>query len=177
MKRFALLGLLVLALAGGCAKKDVPPPATDSGYFNKKMSQLAIDITSNSSRQVRKAAVMDFVNAGGSTSQLGRYVTNKFQAIVVERKLFQTPSKGQVTEALNKTGVNYNGTLDAASAKKLADELGVSALIVGIISDLQKGSDIDLLVQMIDARSGNVISAASTSFRRSKSVSTLFESP
>jgi len=45
-----------------------------------------------------------------------------------------------------------------------------------MISDLQKGSDVDLVVRMIDTKTGTVISASSASFLRSKQVSSMLES-
>ncbi|MBI3580819.1 MAG: hypothetical protein HY098_01865 [Nitrospinae bacterium] len=43
------------------------------------------------------------------------------------------------------------------------------------MSDLQKGSDVDLTVKMIDAKTGVVVSASSASFLRSKQVSSMLE--
>ncbi|MFQ5433089.1 MAG: hypothetical protein ACE5EN_11370, partial [Nitrospinota bacterium] len=72
--------------------------------------------------------------------------------------------------------LDYQGTLNRETAGKLGRELGVEALIIGRIADLQKGSDVDLTVQMVEVRTGNIISASSTSFYRSKQVSSLLGS-
>ncbi|GMT42479.1 MAG: hypothetical protein IEMM0002_0890 [bacterium] len=176
MKRAVVIALVFYAASYACAVKVPPPPVTDSTYFNAKIDQLAVDIMDNASKRVRKAAVLDFVNSNGKTSQLGKYVTKKFSEIAVLNKLFQMPTEGQVAESISRLGLSYTGTLDKISVGKLGEALGVDTLIMGVIADLQKGSDIDLSIQMVETRSGNIVSAASTSFYRSKQVSKLLES-
>lgn len=176
MRRAAFVILLSSAVLFSCAGKILPPPVTDSSYFNLKMEKLADDLMKNSSKKVRRAAVLDFVNTNGRTSELGRYVTKKFAEIAVLKTLFTMPTNGQVIDSIDKLNLDFKGTLNRESAGKLGSELGVEALIIGQIADLKKGSDVDLTIQMVEVRSGNIISAASTSFYRSKQVSSLLES-
>lgn len=177
MKRTAVITMLACSVFFACAAKEVPaPPVTDSSYFNGKMEQLATDVMDNLSKKVRRVAILNFVNSDGRTSRLGSIVTRKFFGVAVRNNLFQMPSGGQVAESMSRLAISYVGTLDSVSAGKLGESLGVDALVVGIISDLQKGSDIDLSIQILEARSGNIISAASSSFYRSKQVSNLLES-
>lgn len=175
MIRAAVVVMVMSAVLFACAGKIMPPPVTDSSYFNAKMEKLATDLITTSSKKVRRAAVLNFVNTNGKTSQLGRYVTTKFYEIVVLKSLFTMPTGGQVDESIAKLDLDYQGTLNRETAGKLGRELGVEALIIGQIADLQKGSDVDLTVQMVEVRTGNIISAASTSFYRSKQVSSLLE--
>jgi hypothetical protein len=163
------------AVLFACAGTILPPPITDSSYFNSKMEKLATDLIKTSSKKVRRAAVLNFVNTNGRTSDLGRYVTTKFYGIVVLKSLFTMPTSGQVEQSINKLELDFQGSLNRETASQLGRELGVEALIIGQIADLQKGSDVDLTVQMVEVRTGNIISAASTSFYRSKQVSSLLE--
>jgi len=175
MNRTAVITMVAFGVLFACAGKEMPPPVTDSNYFNGKMEKLAADVMANSSKKVRRVAVLNFVNSDGRTSRLGSIVTRKFFEVAVRRNLFQMPSEGQVAESITRLALGYAGTLDKTSAGKLGEALGVDALVVGVIADLQKGSDIDLSIQMLETRSGNIISAASSSFYRSKQVSNLFE--
>ncbi len=175
MIRAAVVTMVMSAVLFACAGKVLPPPVTDSSYFNAKMEKLATALITTSSKKVRRAAVLNFVNTNGRASQLGRYVTTKFYEIVVLKSLFTMPTGGQVAESITKLNLDYQGTLNRETAGKLGRELGVEALIIGQIADLQKGSDVDLTVQMVEVRTGNIISAASTSFYRSKQVSSLLE--
>ncbi len=167
---------ILIGFTFSCSKEIPPPPVTDSTYFNGKLGILADQLAQSAIRRPRRAAVLDFVNQDGKTSQLGKYLTTKFIEISSQKALFITPSDGEVSAAIKAQGIKYNGTLNTENASKLGRTLGVDALIVGVVSDLQKGSDVDLVVKMIDARNGNIISAASTSFYRSKQVSGLLES-
>lgn len=178
MKRVLLISVVavLLGLTVSCSKEPLPPPVTDSLYFNGKIGVLADQLAKNALRRPRRAAVLDFVNQNGKTSQLGKYVTGKFIEIASQKALFTTPSDGEVTAAIKAQGIKYNGTINTESAAKLGQALGVDALIVGVLSDLQKGSDVDLAVKMVDTRNGNIIAAASTSFYRSKQVSGMLES-
>lgn len=177
MKFTVVIAMVACSVFFACAVQEVPPPpVTDSTYFNDKMGQLATDVMESSSKKVRRVAILNFVNSDGRTSRLGSIVTRKFFEVAVQRNLFQMPSGGQVAESISRLAISYAGTLDKISAGKLGKALGVDALIVGIIADLQKGSDIDLSIQILETRTGNIVSAASSSFYRSKQVSNLLES-
>jgi len=175
MKKTALAVLILSSVVFACAKKVPPPPVTDSNYFNVKMERLADDLMAGTTKKVRRAAVLGFVNPNGKTSQLGKYLATKFSKITVLKKYFHVPTEGQVSETIRNLGINYNGTLDKESTTTLGEALGVDMLITGVIMDLQKGSDVDLTVKMIEVRSGTIVSAASASFYRSKQVSTMLE--
>lgn len=178
MKRVLLISVAVVLLGFtvSCSKEPPPPPVTDSLYFNGKIGILVDQLAQNALRRPRRAAVLDFVNQNGKTSQLGKFVTAKFTEISSQKALFTTPSDGEVAAAIKAQGIKYNGTINTENATKLGQALGVDALIVGVLSDLQKGSDVDLAVKMVDTRNGNIISAASASFYRSKQVSGMLES-
>ena len=170
-----LLAFLTLT-ALSCATEPAKDPVTDSKYFLGKISRLADSLIKPAARHPRRAAIMEFVNTNGKTSQFGRYLTSKFTEISVGKNLFVTPAEGEVSKSLKQLNLAYNGTIDGASAKKLGEALGCDAIIVGTVSDLQKGSDVDLTVKMIDAKTGIVVSASSASFFRSKQVSSMLES-
>ncbi len=168
------VALALLFAVTSCATTE-QPPVTDSAYFNIKIQELADDIVFNASRRIVRVAVLDFVNSNGRTSQLGKYFKNKFAETAVKNNLFQVPVEGQVNRAMQDLKLQYNGTLDIESASKLGKALRVDTIVIGVISDLQKGSDIDLVVKMVDTRTGQIISAASASFFRSKQVSSMLE--
>lgn len=158
-----------------CATEPQKDPVTDSKYFLGKVSRLADSLIKQAVRHPRRAAIMDFVNANGKTSQFGKYLTSKFTEISVEKNLFVTPAEGEISKSLKQLNLAYNGTVDGMSAKKLGETLNCDAIIVGTVSDLQKGSDVDLTVKMIDVKTGVVVSASSASFLRSKQVSSMLE--
>ncbi len=169
-----LLGLLLISSCAGTGKITTGP-VTDTAYFDGKIELLAQELVSNSSKPLRRAAVLGFTNPDGRTSQLGKYLSTKFSIISTKNRLFIVPSAGQVLEAMKSEGINYRGSLDKEQAVKLGKALKVDGFVVGVLSDLQKGSDIDLMVKIIETKNGNMASAANISIHRSKSVSTLMQ--
>ena len=173
-KALLITSLILFGSLSGCVK-DIPEPVTNADYFDQKMEQVAITLANNDMKRINRAAVLDFKNSDGRTSQLGRYLATKFADITIRHQLYTLPSFGEVDNAIKAEGIKYNGTLDKESAQKLGRALNVEGLIVGIISDLQKGSDIDLIVSIIEVKSGNIISSANINLLRSKSVSTMLD--
>jgi len=148
---------LAAALVSGCSNlmvtlglREAPPPVTDSAYFNAQMDSLLARLKGSQSRPFRKAAVLDFVNSDGRISELGRYMTGKFGERAVAKGYFRVAPPGQIKETLRKLNLVFTGELTRDQAKKIGDALNVDALVTGVVSDLQKGSDVDLNVRVIN---------------------------
>jgi len=176
MKKYTLVFIIALLIAGCSGDEIIVDPTTDTAYFDKKIDDLAVELVGNTTKKMKNVAVLGFANPDGRVSQLGQYLATKFSSTASKNRLFISPSKGEIDEAIKKEGIDYQGSLDRASASKLGRALRVDSFVVGVLSDLQKGSDIDLMVKVIEARSGNMISAANTNIFRSKSVSSLMQS-
>jgi len=151
------------------------PPVTDSAYFTTQVDGLLDKIQSTRARPFRRAVVMDFANGDGRVSELGRILTAKFNERAVGRNLFKVVPQGQVKETLTTLNIQYRGTLSREQAGKIGEELSADAVITGTIYDLQKGSDVDVTVNVVHPASGEMVSAASMNVYRSKQVQTLLE--
>lgn len=173
----AFLAVFALFLFSGCQNLPIigkkKEEVTDAAYFNAKAKLLVDQLMTNSTKKIRKVALLDLVNTDGRVSQFGRYLTDKTVEIAVAQKSFQTVPRGETTDALVKNNIPYNGSLDRESAKKLGTTLGVDTVVMGQISDLQKGSNVDVSMKAIDTQVGNVISVASVDIARSKQVQSL----
>lgn len=175
-KLFIALSVVFLFTAS-CQSGPPKDPVTNDNYYKNRLTKLSANLVKGASRPPEKVAILDFVNANnGKTSQFGKFITSKFVEVSVSKNLFVTPAEGEVAKAMKQLKINYNGTLDGLSAGKLGDALGCDSLIFGTVSDLQKGSDVDLTLKMVDSKTGNIVSAASASFVRSKQVSAMLES-
>lgn len=174
--------LMALPLTGACQNvmvmaglKEVPPPVTDSAYFNGQMEQLLEQLQANKSRNFRKAALLSFVNANGQVSELGKILTTKFGERAVAGSYFKVVPSGQVKEALEKLKIEFRGELTKQQVKLIGDELEADAVVTGKIFDLQKGSDVDLSISAIQPSTGDLVSAAGVNIYRSKQVQTLIQ--
>jgi len=181
---FVLALLAVLPMAG-CAQlnplmvnmglAEAPPPVTDSNYFSKQIHLLLDRLKTSQIRAFRKSASMEFQNANGQVSELGKYLTGKFGERAIGRNQFRVTPQGQVKEAMAKLKINPVGELTKDNLEKLGTELEVDAIITGVVSDLQKGSDVDLTIKVIQPSTGEMIAAASVNIYRSKQVQTLIQ--
>ncbi len=152
-----------------------PPPVTDSEYFNLQLDTLMERLQKNQVRRFRKAAVLNFVNTDGNVSELGKYLTSKFGERAIANGAFRVTPQGQVREALRKLKIDYKGQLTKDEVAQIGSELGADAVVTGVLSDLQKGSDVDLSVKAIQPSSGDLLTSASVDIYRSKQVQTLIQ--
>ncbi|MBI5816772.1 MAG: hypothetical protein HZB29_14315 [Nitrospinae bacterium] len=151
------------------------PPVTDSNYFNTQMNTLLDRVKTAQLRAFRKAATIEFVNANGQVSELGRYLTAKFGERAMGRGQFRVIPQGQVKEAFTKLKIAPGPELTKDQLEKLGTEIEADAIVTGVVSDLQKGSDVDLTVKVIQPSTGEMIAAASVNIYRSKQVQTLIQ--
>lgn len=176
---FVLLLCSVMVSITGCSALPFgkqPDVVTDASYFNARVTLLVEQLVANSTKRIRKAALLDYVNPDGRVSQFGRYLTDKTGEVAVANKSFQVVSRGETLDSLTKNGIPNDGKIDRESAKKLGQSLGVDTVILGLIADLQKGSNVDVTLKAIDTQGGNVVSAASVDMIRSKQIQSLLSS-
>lgn len=154
---------------------EAPPPVTDSAYFNAQTDKLLERLRASQSKTFRRVASLNFVNANGQVSELGRYLTSKFGERAMALQMFRVTPQGQVKEALAKLKIVGAAELTRDQIEKLGTELDVDAIVTGIVSDLQKGSDVDLSVKVIHAQTGEMAAASSVNLYRSKQIQTLIQ--
>jgi hypothetical protein len=154
---------------------EPPPPVTDSSYFNTQIDTLLDRVKASQSKTFRRAAVLNFVNSNGQVSELGRYLTSKFGERSMARQMFRVTPQGQVKEAVTKLKIIGGSELTREQIEKLGVELEADAIVTGTVSDLQKGSDVDLSVKVINVQTGEMSAAASVNIYRSKQVQTLIQ--
>ena len=75
---------------------------------------------------------------------------------------------------MKKNGVKISSDFGTEIIQKLSDELMADAFVMGELIDL--GVNLELNLKMIDAKTGEIISAASEEIRRTKDVIYLYES-
>ncbi len=183
IRKTVVLGIAAFTLTvSACANimvplglQEAPIPVTDSAYFNKQVDTLVERLRANQTRNFRKAAILEFINSDGQISGLGKYLTVKVSERAVAKGIFRVTPSGQVGEALRKLKIKNNGKLTKEQLAAIGSELAIDAVIIGIVSDLQKGSDIDLNIKAIQASSGELLSAASVNIYRSKQVQSLIQ--
>lgn len=181
---FTLVAGAVLVFSGCAALNPVlvplglaepPPPVTDSAYFNTQTDTLLERLKTSQSKSFRRVAALNFVNSNGQVSELGRYLTSKFGERAMAKQMFRVTPQGQVKDALTKLKIIGYAELTRDQIEKLGTEVDADAIVTGVVSDLQKGSDVDLSVKVIHVQTGEMAAAASVNIYRSKQVQTLIQ--
>ncbi len=170
-----------LVAVGGCQNmmislglQEEPPPVTNADYFSLRTRYVYEQLRENQSKSIRKAAVLDFANPDGRISELGRFLTLKFQEQALADKRFKVVPDGQVREALTRLAIPVGQPLTREQTQTLGIDLGVDTLITGTVSDLQKGADVDLTVKAVSSIGGDLVSTP-VSIYRSKQVQNLVQ--
>ena len=181
-KTITLFAFVLIVASYACADwkvkaglEEAPPPTTDSAYFNGQMGKLLNNLSENRSKKFRKAAILSFVNSDGSVSELGKMLTTKFGEQAMAKNHFKVIPSGQVKEALSTLKINNSNELTREQVGAIGKELDATAVITGVLYDLQKGSDVDLSVKAVQVDSGDLASAASINIYRSKQVQALIQ--
>lgn len=176
MKKLFILWLFVLFLSGCQA---FPPPSnifkkvfttkTNSRYYEKKARYLVNKLTrqmeeENSNLVINKVAVLDLVDHTGRVSELGRYISLKIANEISKKNYFKMASRGDLLDAMNRLHIGFN-SFETSFPKKLGAILQIEAVIAGKIIDL--GTNLDVNVNSIDIKTGEIIASASESVARS----------
>jgi TolB-like protein len=158
----------------GCAKQIVI--VTDSKYYEGKIKMVSgqlLKYASDTEEKIEKVAVMDFVNANGKVSALGKYLGSKLSETIIETNSFKVAQRGEVLEVMKKNNITFPSGLNNDTIKKVGEGLQVDAIFFGEIIDL--GTNIDVNVKFISSKSGEILSADSIDIERTKSAVNLME--
>ncbi len=177
-----LIAYCLLLTVFGCGKQVVI--VTDSKYYEGKIKTVLGQLLKSASdtkekhavsgaNLIEKVAVMDFVNANGKVSALGKYLGSKLSETIIESNSFKVAQRGEVLEVMKKNNIASPSALNNETIKKVGEGLRVDGIFFGEIIDL--GTNIDVNVKFIGSKNGEILSAGSIDIERTKSVVNLME--
>ncbi|MEW6426590.1 MAG: GNA1162 family protein [Thermodesulfobacteriota bacterium] len=153
MQRYLLLILcsLFLLCQGGCAGKA-------KSSFNREDADLSL---------VRSIAVLPFENNSGD-----KYATERIRDLcistILSSRLFDVVDKGIVDGVLKEEAVTEPGAMNRQVIKRLGQQLGVQALLVGTVDtagEVRRGSvsfpEVAMTLRLLDINSGTILWNAS----------------
>lgn len=174
-KTIILVLLLLTISLQGCfftrGKKEIVP---DGKYFQSVAAAITKTLVNSSIKQgSKRIVIVDIVNTNGKVSTLGRFLTFKLiESFLKETKTPLVP-RGEILATLSNMEISPASEYAKESLKNLADTLKASAFILGELVDI--GVKIELNLKMVDAKTGEVISAASAPIERQDEVVSLYE--
>ncbi len=176
MKKIVILWLSVLLLSG-CGIFPLPSeilnkaftPENNTRYYEKKAYHLVKQLIrqmdeENSNLAINRIAVMDLVDHTGRVPELGRYISLKIANEISKNKYFKLTPRGDLLGTMNRLRTGSNN-FEVSTLNELGDALKIEAIIVGKIIDL--GTNLDVNVNSVDIKTGEIIASASTSIARS----------
>jgi tetratricopeptide (TPR) repeat protein len=104
-------------------------------------------------------AVFDFDSE--EANKIGSTVSEMLITALIESNRFNVIERAQLDKILQEQALGMSGALDDETAVDVGELLGLDAVVVGSISQLGRSWEVD--ARIIDARSGQAVSAASAS--------------
>ena len=176
MKKILILGLIVFLLSGcGFVTSSTKVVSkiftvkTNSRYYERKTGSLVDQLvdqmkTDDLNSEIHKVAIMDLANHNGRISVLGRFISLKIMHQFSKKKYFKLVQRGDLLRVVERLNISQD-IFDISSSKKLGNALHVEAIISGRIIDL--GTNLEVSLNSINIRTGEIIASASESFSRS----------
>ena len=175
MRKRSLYLLITLLALSACEVHMAPSDywrrafstQTDSEYYQSKAKELVTRVLGVAGEyDINKVGVIDFVDESGKVPVLGEYMAGRVTAEVANKRPMRVTQQGEVKDVLSKLGLSASQLYTKNDIKKIGEGLGSQALLTGKITDL--GTNIDILVTMIDVASGEVIASATGNLTRTK---------
>jgi len=122
-------------------------------------SQLSKNILDNKNKKI---AILEFKNIDRTTSMFGVYLSEELitNLFVMNPGQFEVVERNQLDKILKEQKLGASGFLDASAMNKIGKILGVDAIVIGSIADLDDSVKIN--ARIISVASAKVFAVAST---------------
>jgi TolB-like protein len=180
MKTFCSVFAVVLCVVfvGPCAAGDrrnqtpLPEQRAQSRDLDKQIDNLAGQIISNLDvKKTHKIAVIEFTNLEGKVSDLGKYLAEELTTRLFRTGRFRIVERQLMKKMMEEQKLSASGLIDAKTASKFGQILGVDALTTGTIADLN--TSVKINARLISVETGSVFAVASVNLPMNKEVETL----
>jgi len=180
MKTYYSLFAVALSLVfiGPCAAAEIRNQASlleqrvQSRELDKQIDNLAGQIISNLNvKKTHKIAVIEFTNLEGKVSDLGKYLAEELTTRLFRTGKFQIVERQLMKKMMEEQKLNASGLVDAKTASRFGQILGVDALTTGTIADLN--TSVKINARLIAVETGSVFAVASVSVPMTGEVETL----
>ena len=178
MKYFYYVFIGVLCLVGVCAAGDqanqnnLQEQRASSRELDKQIDILAKQIISSlDARKTRNIAVIEFTSLEGNVPALGKYLAEELTTRLFRTGRFRIIERQQMTKMMEEQKLSASGLIDAKTASKFGLILGVDALTIGTIADLN--TSVKINARLIAVETGSVFAVASVKVPMNKEVEIL----
>lgn len=178
MKYFYYVFIVVLCLVGVCAAGDqanqnnLQEQRASSRELDKQIDILAKQIINSlDAQKTRNIAVIEFTSLEGTVPALGKYLAEELTTRLFRTGRFRIIERQQMTKMMEEQKLSASGLIDAKTASKFGHILGVDALTIGTIADLN--TSVKINARLIAVETGSVFAVASVKVPMNKEVEIL----
>ena len=178
MKYCCYVFMGALCLLGACATGAYQNQTTlieqraSSRELDKQIDILAEQIISSLDVQkTHKIAVIEFPNLEGKVSDLGKYLAEELTTRLFRTGRFRIIERQLMKKMMEEQKLSASGLIDAKTASKFGQILGVDALTTGTIADLN--TSVKINARLIAVETGSVFAVASVKIPMNKEVEIL----
>jgi curli biogenesis system outer membrane secretion channel CsgG len=171
-----LLG--VFCLVGVCGAGEQQNQTTlqeqraSSTELDKQIDILAKQIISSlDAQKTRKIAVIEFPSLEGNVPALGKYLAEELTTRLFRTGRFRIIERQLMKKMMEEQKLSATGLIDAKTASKFGQILGVDALTTGTIADLN--TSVKINARLISVETGSVFAVASVKVPMNKEVEIL----
>ena len=141
--------------------------------IDKEINALAEKISAQVKESGRKkVAVLEFTDLQGSSSELGRFLTEEVSVSLVERRLgFSVIDRANLAALLSEKNLTEKGLIDPKNAEEFNKASGVDAIILGKFTGLK--DEVTLATKIIATDTAETVGAARARLPMSKEIEQL----
>jgi TolB-like protein len=127
--------------------------------FDLKLDDLTQQITADIMPGKKTTiAVIPFSDLQGNVTQFEKYIAEELTTRLVKTKKFEVVERQLLDKILAEHKLNLTGLIETNSAKELGKLLGVSAIVCGTTTELEK--TIKINARVIATETGSILTAA-----------------
>lgn len=120
-----------------------------------------------------KIGVLEFVDAQGRITQLGRFLAEEITTQLFMKARFNLLERTLLNQVLKEHGLAQTGIIDLGKAQEIGKALGADAIITGSLIDT--GDEIRVNARMVHVGLGTVLAAGAASIAKTADVARLNE--
>jgi TolB-like protein len=111
-------------------------------------------------------AVLDFVNADGKQSALGRYFSEESVKYLVKKSKVKVVERAQINQIVSELEFHSTGYVSEESTVEIGGMLGADAIVVGTLTLM--GRKIEVKMKVLDTRTAEILAIGSSELSGAK---------
>lgn len=148
------------------------PASTVAQTLDEGLKELSTQIVSEMSMgRKQKIAVVEFSDLDGKITEFGKFLSEELITMLFMSRKFEVVERQLLNKVLEEHRLNVSGLIDATTAKKLGNVLGVDAICSGTITDLVNSVKINS--RLISTETGSIFAVASVGIQKDESIKKL----